>query len=175
MLLVEINASYGEDDAFFLVGPRMTEEGMRDKAMSGYGFFLVQRAADLAHVGCFHLSHVKHAGDTAQIELSTMTVFCAFKRAGYARAIVKLAECEAQARGASAIELEVVSVKPWLQAFYASFGYEPVETRPWPDGGPMRLTQPCEFGACEQSAVMRRDFAGFANRTPAYMHSAQSP
>jgi len=86
--------------------------------------------------------------------LSMLAVAPALKRRGLAARVLAAAEARAAAAGALAVDVFVVSVKPWLRAFYEKAGYAAVGAEPWPAALEHELVRDCYF------VQMRRVIAG---------------
>jgi ribosomal protein S18 acetylase RimI-like enzyme len=76
-----------------------------------------------------------------------LTVAPQLKRLGCAQRVLDFAAATAvQAYRAAWLDVNVVSVKPWLLAFYtARNGFTVVGEEPWPAGAEDRLLRPCYF------------------------------
>lgn len=83
------------------------------------------------------------AGDTASI--SMLTVAPALKRQGLAKALLAWVEAHARAEHCVALEASVVSVKPWLLAFYERSGFTVVGAEDWPPVMEHELLLDCHF------------------------------
>ena len=136
-----INETYLADDAFFLTGPRVTVEGLTDKVTGEGTKVYVMRAGERV-LGCGIASPTSPGEEEGSAEssggscedLSLLSIAHSVKGKGLARLLMGAIEEEARGRGVGALRIEVVSVKPWLVAWYERLGFEKTgSVFPWPD------------------------------------------
>lgn len=79
------------------------------------------------------------------VTISMLTISPQLKRRGLATRLLGEAEARARAQGAVALEAFVVSVKPWLIAFYEKAGFVKVGAENWPQFLEWQLKEDCYF------------------------------
>jgi GNAT superfamily N-acetyltransferase len=130
-----INAAYTVE-AFFIRGARTTERELRDKLDTpGAAFLVVDGGTPGTLAGAVY---VELRGGRGYFGL--LSVDPARQGEGLGRVLVEAAETRCRAAGCAALEIDVVSLRTELPAFYEQFGLRPVGTAPFP--APEKLTQP---------------------------------
>ena len=134
-----VNEAYAEADAFFLTGPRTSvNELLARMATSGCETHVWREGGggDASIVACGWIGPQGPPEDdgTAWRSVGLLAVAVKWQGQGLASRVMDTLEAAASETG-SGIEICVVSVKPWLVAWYASRGFVATgEVREWPDG-----------------------------------------
>ncbi len=139
-----VNEAYAVE-AFFVRGPRIAEEDVRQHLESG-GFLLAEEPRGL--VGCVY---VELRGARGYFGL--LSVAPALQGRGLGRRLVAAAEERLRAAGCREVEILVVNLRRELLSFYGRLGYLEAGTEPFPESESERLTSPCHF------VVMRKPLA----------------
>lgn len=88
------------------------------------------------------------------VHLSLLTIRPDLKKGGLASRVLEFALATAAgAYGATAAEVHVVSVKPWLLEFYVRKGFAVVGEDPWPPALQHQLLRPTFFHRCRKALV----------------------
>lgn len=88
------------------------------------------------------------------VHLSLLTIHPEYKKCGMASRVLDFALATARGTyGATAAEVHVVSVKPWLLDFYTRKGFAVVGEDPWPAPLQHQLLLPTRFHRCRKSLV----------------------
>ena len=127
-----INSAFGPAESFFVVGDRISADGVRE--LFDKGAFLV--ADDFA--ACVY---VEPRGERAYLGL--LSVAPARQGEGIGKQLMAAGEDFARENGARFMDLRVVNLRKELPPMYRKLGYVETGTEPWPDGAPAKL--PCHF------------------------------
>jgi GNAT superfamily N-acetyltransferase len=127
-----INSAFGPAEGFFIVGDRISADGVREHFARGV--FLV--ADDYAGT-----VFVEPRGDYAYLGL--LSVAPARQGEGIGEQLITAAEDFGREHGAHSMDLRVVSLRTDLPPMYRKFGYVEYGTEPWPAEAPPKL--PCNL------------------------------
>ena len=132
-----INSAY-RVESFFVNGDRTTERDLKARISSpGGGFLVIGPPAGELEGAVF----VEVQGDRGHFGM--LAVDPTRQNRGIGRTLVGAAEDHCRTAGCRVIELDVVNLRRELPAFYASLGYTPVGTAPFPDPG--KLSRPAHL------------------------------
>lgn len=95
--------------------------------------------------------HFEARGDHGWFGL--LAVDPAAQGAGHARALIAGVEARCRALGLPTLQLEVVDLRTDLPPFYARFGFDEVERKPFPDN--KKLTQSAVMVVMRKAVVER--------------------
>jgi len=135
-----LNAAYGPAEAFLYDGPRTDADEVRARLAKGT-FLLVRSGEGLD--GCVYLE-----GNGDRGYLGMLAVSPRRQGGGLGRALVGAGETFLREQGVERIEIEVVSLRESLFAFYDRLGYRVTGERPFDYRG---LRLPCHLVVMEKS------------------------
>lgn len=128
-----INRAF-EVEKSFTVGERTSEQEVRTLQEQGY-FLVINRRGEGLAASIF----VKMTAERGYFGL--LSVDPRFQGSGLGRRLVAVAEALCQARGCTAMDLQVVSLRAELPPWYRSLGYRECGTAPFTD----HSTVPCHY------------------------------
>jgi ribosomal protein S18 acetylase RimI-like enzyme len=144
-----LNAAYLPAEDFLYDGPRTTVDAVAARVAKG--FFLVVRSAD----GLDACVYLEPRGTRAY--LGMLGVAPRSQGSGLGRELVHLGEAFLRERGASVLEIDVVSARPELLGFYQRLGFRAVGERPFDEP---RLKVPCHLVVMEKPLVAQDPASG---------------
>jgi GNAT superfamily N-acetyltransferase len=130
-----VNEAYRPVEGFLYDGPRTDADEVR--ARLARGCFLLHPDADGSPLGCVY---VEAGGERGY--LGMLAVAPRGQGRGLGKALVEAGESWLRSQGVGELELEIVSARPELLAFYQRLGFRATGERPFDEA---RLRQPCHF------------------------------
>jgi N-acetylglutamate synthase-like GNAT family acetyltransferase len=179
-LLMLINTSYKEDDAFFVdqwrtnfeeieemskkgcfyVGYRIKDTEWQREGFYEFGTSLSQGVVDISVpvntkpsyetnelLSCIHIE----VTEDKVAKFSLLTVSSPLKKHGVSLKVLDFATVQAKSLGAIKLQVYVVSVKPWLLAYYLKMGFQVVGRESWPPCFDHQVIKPVFFHVCEKT------------------------
>ena len=141
-----VNAAYRQAESSFHAGPRTTVEEVR--ARLSKGTFLLARG-DSGLDGCVYVE-----ANGARGYLGMLAVSPRCQGAGLGPRLVRAGEDHLRGRGVERLEIDVISLRGELFAFYERLGYRVTGTRPFEDP---RLLRPVHLVVMEKALVAQDD------------------
>ena len=129
-----INRAYSVEE-FFVHGPRVDEEGVRDRLNKPTGAFLViddDEPGQLAGA-----VYVELRGERGWFGL--LSVDPDRQKRGLGKKLVQAVEAHCRAAGCIHLDLDTVNVRLELPAFYSALGFAPFGTSPFPEHVKLKL------------------------------------
>ena len=136
-----INEAYAPAEGFLYVGPRITEDAVREKL--SHGTFLLDLGEDGSIEGCVFVEVV---GDSGYFGL--LAVAPSRQHRGQGMALALAAEALIRSRGCRYLTIDVVNHRHELFPFYRKLGFEVAGERSFDDD---RLNRPAHF------VIMRKE------------------
>ncbi|MGE3402553.1 MAG: GNAT family N-acetyltransferase [Vicinamibacterales bacterium] len=131
-----INRAY-RVEAFFAYGERTSEADVRARmARPGAAYLLLEDEGQLAGA-----VFVQVAGDRGFFAM--LAVDPDRQQQGLGRRLIEAVEAHCRAAGCRHLEMDMLSVRKELPAFYARFGFEPYGTAPFDE--PSKLSEPIHY------------------------------
>lgn len=128
-----INAAYRVED-FFIDGDRTNASDVRERMTKSNGTFLVIEGAQPSTLAA--AVYVLVRGTRGYFGLLSVDPHC--QKQGLARILVTAAENHCRAAGCTCVDIDVVSLRTELPAFYDRLGFRPIGTAAFSPTAPMR-------------------------------------
>ena len=131
-----INSAY-EVEAFFVVGPRVSSESVREKIAAGK-FLVASHGAAQQIVGC-----VLYEAREGHGYFGLLAVDPTAQGRKLGQRLIEQVEARARSQGLPAMRIHVVDLREELVPWYERQGYVQVGTKPFDEGN--RQLRPCKF------------------------------
>jgi GNAT superfamily N-acetyltransferase len=132
-LVAVINAAYSYQDSA-RSEPRTTFDKLRQR-VAETEFYVAKFASEI--IGCVYL---EQKGQSMHFGL--LTVIGKLRGSGLAPSLIVAIEAYAQDLGCTLIELDYMSVAPWLKSYYETYGYsETGQVEEWDTIGLVRMSK----------------------------------
>ena len=123
-----INRAYRVEE-FFLSGDRTNEDAVRHRMAKDGGYFLVIDAAP----GTLAAAVYAELRGGARGYFGMLAVDPDHQHRGHGRALIAAVEERCRAAGGRFLDIDVVNLRRELPPFYASLGFAPYDTAPFPE------------------------------------------
>lgn len=128
-----INAAYRVED-FFIDGDRTNASDVRERMTNPNGTFLVIEGAQPSTLAAALYVEVRGARGY----FGLLSVEPQYQKQGLARILVSAAEDHCRAAGCTCVDIDVVTLRTELPAFYDRLGFKPIGTAAFSPTAPMR-------------------------------------